>query len=264
MNNRGDKKVNFNGELFRVLNEHSNERFIAIAHETWNKIEDPNVFPLLEEMSSAPENCLSVSAWNPFSEIYGWPAAATSCTCLRSMDFMLFVKKFHKNAFINTPWPTSRALLLDRWAFGRLIDAGDEFGLREWLQFFPISSHYIAAFSLDLSAPQNFTSLEGPGIYKRFIDGQLANFTNGVIPRLLGESTRAAWLEHRASQVGSSYIHAENPEKVIRKIKNLRGVQIEDSLCCSIVVQGKPTMFLTPVEALALGSQRNNSTASTH
>jgi hypothetical protein len=254
MKQRGLVKFRLNGEIFQELNEHSSERFIAIAKETWQEANFKDYFAGLATLSSTPEKGLILSSWNPYRNEFGWSSAAEACNCLRTSEFQDLVTRLHTDTFMNTPWPTSHALLVDRKSLSQLLSNGDSVEISKWLQFFPLGSHYSVLSSLDLSIPQQFINLEGPGLLKNWVSKQLSNFTGGIIPREIGSLTRSAWIEDRKSRLGSTWIFEEKQNKVLRTIQNLRGIQIEESFCCTRVTEGKPTMFLTPAETLALSS----------
>lgn len=254
MKQRGLIEFRLNGEIFRELSEYSSERFIAIARETWQEVSFKDYFAGLEALTSSPDKGLLFSSWNPYRSEFGWPSAAIACDCLRTSEFQNLVTRLHKDSFMNTPWPTSHAFLADRKSLSQLLSNEDSVGINKWLHFFPLGSHYTVLSSLDLSVPQQFINLEGPGLLKNWVSKQLSNFTGGIIPREIGSLTRSAWVEDRKSSLGSTWIFEQKQNKVTRTIKNLRGIQIEESYCCTQVIEGKPSMFLTPTETLALSS----------
>lgn len=248
-----------NGEKFTVLNEFANEKYIALVHDTFYLDKAEEYFSDLLSATALHSRGFTYSAWNPYLEEYGWPPTVLSCGCLNSAEFHRFIKRFHDGSHINTPWPNSNALLVDKKRLTALTSGGTQINLKMWLNLFPLGSHYISLSTISIQSPSKFISLEGPGLLNHWVSKQNSNFTGGIIPKEIGRLTREAWIEDRAFQLGKTYIPGESREKVLREIKNLRGLFFEESFCCTKVVKGTPTMFLTPNEKKALRTMSMNS-----
>lgn len=254
MNDFGASDFSLNGENFKIINEFSNDKYIAVANETLSPSNYFESFMNIQNFSKLPEGGLLFSSWNPYRLEYGWPPGAFFCSCIRSSAFSRFISQLHKESFISTPWPTSNALHVEKKTFTRLISNSRQIGFPQWIEAFPLGSHYICLSALNVNSPQDFVNLDGPGIHKNWVSKQLSNFTGGIIPREIGENTRKAWIENRAAELGLTYLNEGKQTKVHRRITSLRGIRIEDKFCCSTISYLEPTLFLTQKESLAMST----------
>lgn len=154
----------------------------------------------------------SLSRWDIFDPVLGWPSAAAACGCLERAGFAEFCGELHGENLLRHPGLPGRNSLVRASALRGLIAArGDgRISLEDWLAFFPLGTSAIALGLVSFvpeGEPNGVIEKTGANEPTRFSIGTaLHSHRFGRILQGLGRFTRQEFLRRLEFDRGYTYL----------------------------------------------------------